>query len=81
MPCASGTLEPNVTCHYCKDTGHTKNNCVFLNIKLAHEIQLQEQVTAAKLAAEKSTRPHIPKKIGSPQIFDQSGGNKVCGLD
>ena len=25
---ADGILEPNGTCHYCKDTGHTKDNCV-----------------------------------------------------
>ena len=23
-----GTLEPNISCQYCKDTGHTKDNCV-----------------------------------------------------
>ena len=25
---ADGMLDPNITCHYCKDTGHTKGNCV-----------------------------------------------------
>ena len=49
LACGSdGMLEPNVTCLYCKDTEHTKDNCVKLNNKLVHDIQLQEQVTAAK---------------------------------
>ena len=25
---AHGMLEPNIIFHYCKDTGHTKDNCV-----------------------------------------------------
>ena len=25
---ASGTLQPSVTCNYCKDTRHFKDNCV-----------------------------------------------------
>ena len=57
---ANWTLEPNLVCHYCKDTGHRKDNCVWLS-KLVHEIQLQEQATAAKLATKKSTGPHVPK--------------------
>ena len=28
---ADGTLQPSVTCNYCKDTGHFKDNCVWLN--------------------------------------------------
>ena len=31
---ANGTLEPNISCHYCKDTDFTKDNCVWLNNKL-----------------------------------------------
>ena len=77
----NGMLEPNITCHYCKDTGHIKDDHVQLNNKSVHEIQLQEQVATAKLTTKKSTRPHIPHKIGSSQILDQSGGDKVCGQD
>ena len=40
---ADGTLLPSVTCNYCKDTGHFKDNCVWLNNKIAHELA-QEQV-------------------------------------
>ena len=32
---ANGTLLPSVTCNYCKDTGHFKDNCVQLNNKIA----------------------------------------------
>ena len=31
---ANGTLDPDITCFYCKDTRHTKNNCVQLNNKM-----------------------------------------------
>ena len=34
-PGADGTLLPSVTCNYCKDTRHFKDNCVWLNNKLA----------------------------------------------
>ena len=34
----NGMLEPNTTCFYCKDTGHTKNNCVWLNNEIARAI-------------------------------------------
>ena len=36
-------------------------------------------MTAAKLATKKSTEPQVKK--GSPQILDQSGGDKVSGPD
>ena len=48
-----GKLEPNITCQYCKDTAHTKDSCVQLNNKIAHELQLQKQVTAAKTTSKK----------------------------
>ena len=32
---ADGTLLPSITCNYCKDTGHFKDNCVRLNNKIA----------------------------------------------
>ena len=41
---ANGTLLPSMTCNYCKDTGHFKDNCVQLNNKIACELA-QEQVT------------------------------------
>ena len=65
---ADGMLEPNITCHYCKDTECTYENCVQLNNKLAYKIQLQEQVTAAKLMTQKSTGPHVPKNSISSDL-------------
>ena len=59
---ANGMLEPNTTCYYCKDTGHMKENCVQLNNKIAHELQIQEQITAAKAISKKSAGTHYPKK-------------------
>ena len=41
---ANGTLLPSITCNYCKDTRHFKDNCVRLNNKLACELA-QEQMT------------------------------------
>ena len=31
---ADETLQPDIICFYCKDTGHVKNNCVWLNNKI-----------------------------------------------
>ena len=31
---ADGALLPSVTCNYCKDTRHFKENCVWLNNKI-----------------------------------------------
>ena len=36
---ADGTLQPGITCFYCKDTGHIENNCVWLNNKIVYELQ------------------------------------------
>ena len=59
---ARGTLQPSVTCFHCKDTGHIKNNCVWLNNKIMQELA-QEQVTARKKTSIKtSTSPHMTKK-------------------
>ena len=58
---ANGTLQPSVTCFYCKDTGHVKDNCVQLNNKIMHELA-QEQVTATGEATTKpGTMPQVPK--------------------
>ena len=32
-----GSLDNNLTCQYCKDTGHELENCRWLKNKLAHE--------------------------------------------
>ena len=58
---ANGMLEPNVSCHYCKDKGHTKDNFFQLNDKITHDIHVQGQAMAAKWVNRKGTRPHIQK--------------------
>ena len=73
----NGKMEPNTMCYCYKDTRHMKDICVQLNNKIACELQLQEQVTAAKITSKK-----IPDlEIIPAQILDQSEGGKVCGPD
>ena len=57
---ADGTLLPSMTCNYCKDTGHFKDNCVWLNNKIARELA-QEQVTQ-KASAKTGSKTSLPKK-------------------
>ena len=57
---ADGTLLPSMTCNYCKDTGHFKDNCVWLNNKLARELA-QEQAMQ-KAGVKKGSTTSLPKK-------------------
>ena len=57
---ADGTLLPSITCNYCKDTRHFKDNCVQLNNKLARELA-QEQVMQ-KAGVKKGSTTLLPKK-------------------
>ena len=42
-----GSLDPNLSCQYCKDTGHEKENCRWLQKKLARDhLVAQEQKTS-----------------------------------
>ena len=36
-PGTDGSLNPELECQYCKDTGHLKDNCIKLNHQLANE--------------------------------------------
>ena len=65
---ANGTLEPNITCNYCKDTRQTKDNCVWLNNKIACEVQLQEQATAAKAISKKNIWFLMPNNNSSSDL-------------
>ena len=58
---ANGTLLPSLTCNYCKDTGHFKDNCVRLNNKIARELA-QEQATMQKASAKSGSKTPLPKK-------------------
>ena len=57
---ANGTLLPSVTCNYCKDTRHFKDNCVQLNNKIACELA-QEQVMQ-KASVKPGSKTPLPKK-------------------
>ena len=57
---ANGTLLPSVICNYCKDTGHFKDNRVWLNNKIACELA-QEQVMQ-KARVKTGSKTSLPKK-------------------
>ena len=63
---ANGTLLPSVTCNYSKDTGHFKDNCVWLNNKIAPELA-QEQVVQ-KASAKSGSAKSLPKNNGSSDL-------------
>ena len=57
---ADGTLLPSITCNYCKDTGHFKDNCVWLNNKIAWE--LAQDQAAQKASDKPGSGKMLPKK-------------------
>ena len=57
---ANGILLPSVACNYCKDTRHFKDNCVWLNNKIACKLA-QEQATQ-KASTKLGTTSLVPKK-------------------
>ena len=57
---ADGRLLPSVTCNYCKDTGHFKDNCVQLNNKIACE--LAQDQAMQKASAKTGSKTPLPKK-------------------
>ena len=57
---ADGTLLPSITCNYCKDTRHFKDNCVRLNNKIARELA-QDQATQ-KASDKPGSSKMLPKK-------------------
>ena len=57
---ANEMLLPSVTCNYHKDTRHFKDNCVWLNNKIACELA-QEQATQ-KASTKPGTTLPVPKK-------------------
>ena len=57
---ADGTLLPSITCNYCKDTGHFKDNCVWLNNKIAWELAQDQAVQ--KASDKPGSGKTLPKK-------------------
>ena len=56
----NGTLLPSMTCNYCKDTGHFKDNCVWLNNKIACELAQEQAMQTASVKPGSKTL--LPKK-------------------
>ena len=48
-PGIDGSLDPELSCRYCKDTGHLKENCVKLNRRLAFENKQPDWLPDRKL--------------------------------
>ena len=57
---ADGTLLPSITCNYCKDTRHFKDNCVWLNNKLA--CKLAQEQAMKKADVKTGSKTSLPKK-------------------
>ena len=57
-----GTLQPSVTCNYCKDTRHFKDNCVWLNNKIACKLVQKQAATLGKANTKLGTMSQVPKK-------------------
>ena len=52
-----GSLNPKLTCWYCKDTGHLKENCVTLSQRLTPEHREAEK----KLVSNDNAANRLPK--------------------
>ena len=59
-----GSLDPELSCWYCKDTGHLKENCIKLN---------------RRLAIENKQSDWLPGKLRPPLVTDQPKGENVSG--
>ena len=59
---ADGTLLPSITCNYCKDTGHFKDNCVRLNNKIARELAQEQATRKASNSDKPGSAKQLPKK-------------------
>ena len=47
-PGIDGSLDPELSCRYCKDTGHLKENCINLNRRLAWENKQPDRLPVKK---------------------------------
>ena len=65
---ADGTLQPSVTCFYCKDTRHFKDNCVQLNRKIACKLAQEQATTLGKANTKSGMGPQVPKNSGSSDL-------------
>ena len=63
-PGVHGSLDLALTCQYCKDTSHLKENCVKLTQKLALDKEELGNIVATK-SANNSTDNNQPLKTGN----------------
>ena len=61
----AGSLDPNLSCQYCKDTGHKKENCRQLQKKMAHD--------------HLATQEHELRKQQPPLGMSPINGDKIQG--
>ena len=66
-PGVDGSLDPELSCWYCKDTSHLKENCVKLNRRLAWENRQSDQL------------PKNNRKLRPPLVMDQPKGEVNSG--
>ena len=59
---ANGTLQPSVTCFYCKDTRHVKDNCVWLNNKIVCKLAQEQVTTSGKANTKPGMMPQATQK-------------------
>ena len=62
-PGADGSLNPELECHYCKDTGNLEDNCIKLNHQLAYQQKSTEKIS----------------KLDTPLSKDQGKGGANSG--
>ena len=76
-PGVDSSLDPSLTCQYCKDTGYLKENCVKLTQCLAWNNQEPMSGGTSKPGSD-TTKNGPPKKgkLKSPSAKDQAAGVK-----
>ena len=55
-PGADGFLNPELECHYCKDIGQLKENCIKLNHHLAMEQKFDQKVAPTTHASNTNNK-------------------------
>ena len=58
FPAVGGSLDPDMTWLYCKDTGHRKDNHIWLNHMLAQKLQISKGIVPETDIAATNTQPN-----------------------
>ena len=81
-PGMDGSLDLELTCKYCKDTGHIKENCIKVNWLLALEKwETEKKVSSSSIIAMADQPKSNAVKLNSPSAMDQAVGAKKNGPD